>query len=309
MVPGTRRDELHGLEIVGVDYRDAALLYISCIIADPEITLVSLKLDAHRVLAGFDLVRHFERLGIDERQLGGKRHGHEQALVVFAEHPVGAGPAEVDLREQVRDAGDADHRVDHRNGRVAIEHQQEMAVEVDHRPHADNALQVGYDAILAGHGATALGLPGFAEIHPGGGITAPDGLTRARVSDAKRDVGPVAGVQRSGLVRAHRPHREFNIDAFAGNEIARVRLSRSSVGGARVAVRAAAGSTQSEQHGSHPPQMKCSGLLSHGDPPLSLRIRHYVVIRGPCKRKVERPVRTAPRFQSSTSLSIIHWPA
>jgi hypothetical protein len=162
-------------------------------------------------------VADLERLGIDERDGTGRRHADEQPLVIVVERPVSPWTAQVDLREQVRDTGNAHDRVDHRDRVVTVHHQKEMAVQVDHRPDADDALQVGSDAILAGHRPFAHGFPGFADVHPGGGKASLDGVAGAGIRYTEGHIRPAVG--RNLYSAAVRHYRELDVDTLAGDGI------------------------------------------------------------------------------------------
>ena len=148
-------NECQPLERVRVDDGDAALIDLGTVVADPEVALVALQLEAGGLLAGVQIFNDLEGIGVDQGDLVGLRHADEQPLVVLGLDPVGARLVEVDLGEEVGDAGDAHLGVDHRDRVVPVQDQQVLVVEVDHRPHADDALQVQRDPVLAFHDLVA----------------------------------------------------------------------------------------------------------------------------------------------------------
>ena len=180
-----------------------------------------------------------------------------------------------------------------------------MTVEVDHRPHTNDALKIGCYAVPASHRAAARGFPRFAQIHPGGGVTTLNGLPGAGIGYSKRNVGPVAGMCGPGFFRAYRSQCKLDVDALAGDEIAAI--GRSVASGCRRGFGSLSGTTadrNEHKDGTQPTQLPETYFLLHRDPPLSLSVRHYVTKCPSCKRKVERSLRTAPRCVASTSVSI-----
>ena len=218
MVPFTRFDKAQLFVLDRIDHRHAAVVGLERVVADPQIAFVVLEFDAGRLVAGIDVFHDLEGLGIDQRDLVGQRHGHEQLLLVAGLGPVGARLIEIDLREQVGDTGNTDRGIDHRDRGIRIQHQQEMAVQIDHRAHADDALQVGFYPAVAAQHLFAAGFPGLRQVHPRRGIAPLDRLAGAGVGDAESHVGPVRGHDLD-LVCAGRFGEEFDGHALAGDAV------------------------------------------------------------------------------------------
>ena len=128
---------------------NAAALAALRIVANPQILLVRLHRCAHRHRTCRNIFRHLECIEINHRHLASPRHTDKHRLLVGGLGPVCTGPLQRDTRVQAGNARDADHRIDNRNRRILVQHHDVVTVQVDHRPHADHALQILADALPA----------------------------------------------------------------------------------------------------------------------------------------------------------------
>ena len=197
-----------------VEYGHAANFIPLGIVTDPDVFLVGLQGNTRRHLTRRDVAHYLEGFEIDHGDFAGARHCDEHRLLVAGLGPVGTRPLELDVGEQARDTGDADDRVDHGDARVAVHDHDVVAVHVDHRPHADETLQVLGDAGAAVEtDAALLAVRGLDHIDPDAGIDAAQGLVILGARDTEFNVGETALEQ---LRKACRWRRlEVDLDTFA----------------------------------------------------------------------------------------------
>ncbi|MNR30004.1 hypothetical protein D3C85_1474290 [compost metagenome] len=122
---------LEGLEAAGIDHRDPGLPGVPGVVAHPQQALVRLQHHAHRVAAGGNRVDHLELFAVDHRHFTRARHRDEHALVIARGHPIHRRLLDVDARHGAGDAAHRHRRVNHRNARIAVHHQQKVAIEVE----------------------------------------------------------------------------------------------------------------------------------------------------------------------------------
>ncbi len=136
------------------------------VVAHPEAAAVGLEDEAHRLLAGRDAAHHLEGLRVHHRDLPGLGQGEVEPLLVRALGPVGGGTLQDDGREEAGAARHADDGVDDRDAGVLVQHEEVVAVQVDHGPDAHASLEVEGDLVLAGPLLAGLPTHDPRHVHP-----------------------------------------------------------------------------------------------------------------------------------------------
>ncbi|MNE18944.1 hypothetical protein D3C80_1120070 [compost metagenome] len=149
VVPGTGVEVLHGAAPRHVDHCYPAFARVAAVVANPQPMLVRLQGHAQRLVAGVQVGHAGEGFGIDHRDLAPLGYRHENLLVVAGGRPVHGPPWQLDAGHGAGHAPHRHRRVDHCQAGVIVQHQQEVAVQVEQRPGPDAALEKQRDPRLA----------------------------------------------------------------------------------------------------------------------------------------------------------------
>ncbi|MNM85118.1 hypothetical protein D3C81_972250 [compost metagenome] len=199
VVAGAAGQEADNLEVLGVDHRHPALALLAGVVADPQVALVRLQGHAHRVAAGVEGGHHLEFLGVDDGDLVDLRHADEHPLAVGGAGPVHRHALQADAGHGAGGAADQHGGVDHRQAGVLVQHQQVVAVQVEHRAQADAVLQVEGGPGAAFLVAVCLRQAGLRLVEPGAGSDARQRLAGVAVGDAELHVGERAFGERAAI--------------------------------------------------------------------------------------------------------------
>ena len=194
MVPGTGVEVLQDAAPRHVDHCYPAFGRVAAVVADPQPKLVRLQGHAQRLVTGIQVGHAGEGLGIDHRDLAPLWYRHENLLVIADGRPV-HGPAwQLDAGHGAGHAPHRHRRVDHGEAGVIVQHQQEVAVQVEQRPGPDAALEKQRHPRLA----ALLAVPRRGRLHrvdPRPRGHARQRLTTGLVAELEADIGEIALLQ------------------------------------------------------------------------------------------------------------------
>ncbi|MNG93526.1 hypothetical protein D3C79_524960 [compost metagenome] len=244
VVPGAGGEGFQRAAAGHVDHRHSAFGRIAAVVADPQAVLVRLQDHAQRLHAGIQVGDAGEGFGVDHRHLAALGDRHEHQLVVTGGRPVHRLARQFDARQGAGDAAHRDRRVDHGQAGVLVQHEQEVAVEVEQWPGADAALEEQRHAGLAALVAAA-DRGRLRRVDPRPWRHARQRLAAGLVADFEADAGEVAFTQ---LAAGQRPGLELHGHAVPAEPVQGLRVVRALQILARIAPEAFIGHAQADQH-------------------------------------------------------------